>query len=89
MMSLTNFEKETIVNYNAAEKTASIYTADQNVMRKLDALVKKYPDIYKVVEQDSYSKTYTCPKKLVSFRSPKILTEEQKEKLRAQLRNIK
>ena len=40
----------------------------------------------KLVSQDSYSKTYEVEsKKLIQFRSPRILTEEQKEVLRDRL----
>ena len=34
MTKLTKYEMETIVNYNAAEQTATVYTRDKAVMRK-------------------------------------------------------
>ena len=36
---ISRFEQETIINYNAAEQTATVYTRDKTVMRRLDALV--------------------------------------------------
>lgn len=34
-----------IVNYNAGERTATVYTRDKAVMRKLDKLVADFSDI--------------------------------------------
>jgi hypothetical protein len=41
-MKLSRYEQETIVNYNAGEQTATLYTRDKAVMRKLDTLVADY-----------------------------------------------
>lgn len=89
--TLSRYEQETIVNYNNGDKIASVYTADPYIMRKLDKLVSKYPDTYKVVAEDNYSKTYEFPKKLVSFRPPntKVLTEEEKQVLRDRLASLR
>ncbi len=51
-MKLSRYEQETIVNYNAGEQTATVYTRDKTVMRKLDTLVDEFPDIYKLTGQD-------------------------------------
>ena len=56
-MKLSRYEQETIVSYNAGEQTATIYTRDKAVMRKLDTLVANFPDTYKLVKQDEVSKT--------------------------------
>ena len=40
-MRLSRYEKETIILLNAAEDTASIYTADPVWKRKLDKLVEE------------------------------------------------
>ena len=42
-MKLSRYEQETIVNYNAGEQTATLYTRDKAVMRKLDTLVTDFP----------------------------------------------
>ena len=39
MGSLSKYEQETVINFNAGEQTATVYTRDKAVMRKLDALV--------------------------------------------------
>lgn len=89
--SLSKYEKETIINFNEEEKFASVYTCSNYVMNKLDKLCEKFPDNYKLVSQTENSKTYNVmPKKLIAFRMPKILTEEQKLELKDRLaKNIK
>ena len=38
MGSLSKYEQETVINFNAGEQRAVVYTRDKAVMRKLDAL---------------------------------------------------
>ena len=59
---LSRYEQESILNYNAGERTAILYTRDKVVMRKLDTLVVDFPDTYKLTGQDEVSKTYSFPK---------------------------
>ena len=47
-MKLSRYEQESILNYNAGEQTATLYTRDKAVMRKLDTLVADFPDIYRL-----------------------------------------
>ena len=88
---LSRIEQETIINSNNAEKMAEVYTADPVMIRKLDKMVEKYPNTYKVIKQDDESKTYQFPKKLIRFGAPvtRVYTEEEKAKLREQLNNIR
>ena len=51
MTPLTRYEQETIINFNAGEQTATVYTRDRAVMRKLDRLVAEFPDTYKLTGQ--------------------------------------
>ena len=81
-MKLSRYEQETIVNYNAGEKTAILYTRDKAVMRKLDTLVADFPDTYKLTGQDEVSKTYSFPKSHVSYRKPRTVSTEQRERAR-------
>ena len=91
MNQLTRLEQETIVNANAEEKMAEVYTADPVMIRKLDKMVEKYPDQYKVIKEDDVSKTYQFPKKLIRFGAPvtKVYTEEEKQKLREQFEKVR
>jgi hypothetical protein len=42
-----------------------------------------------VVHSDEYSLTFSVPKKWVKIRSPRILSEEQKEQMRARMSGIR
>ncbi len=79
-MKLSRYEQETIVNYNAGEQTATLYTRDKAVMRKLNTLVADFPDTYSLTAQDEVSKTYSFPKSYVSYRKPRAVSTEQRER---------
>ena len=81
-MKLSRYEQETIVSYNAGEQTATIYTRDKAVMRKLDTLVADFPATYKLMKQDKVSKIYTLQKSFVSYRKPSAVNTEQRERAR-------
>ena len=87
-MKLSRYEQETIVNYNAGEKTATLYTRDKAVMRKLDTLVADFPDTYKLTGQDEISKTYSFPKSYVSYRKPRKLSVEQRKQAQERMNKI-
>ena len=42
-MKLSKYEQETIILYNQAELTASVYTHDPKLLEKLARLSEKYP----------------------------------------------
>ena len=81
-MKQSRYEQETIVSYNAGEQTSTIYTRDKAVMRKLDTLVADFPATYKLMKQDEVSKTYSFPKSFVSYRKPRSVNTEQRERAR-------
>ena len=81
-MKLSRYEQESILNYNAGEQTATVYTRDKAVMRKLDTFVADFPDTYKLIEQDEVSKTYSFPKSYISYRKPRAVSTEQRERAR-------
>ena len=87
-MRLTKYEKETIILMNAGDKDATVYTVDRTVMRRLDALVKAYPESYRIVSEDDISKTYSMPKSYVSYRKPRNLSETQREQARHKMNII-
>ena len=79
-MHLTNYERETIITYNEADKTAQVYTCNNALIRKLDNLCAESKE-FLIVREDEYSKTYELPKKYVSIRAPYKMSEEQRKKL--------
>ena len=88
MANLTKYEMETVVNYNAAEQTATVYTRDKSVMRKLDRLVADYPDTYKLINQTDIDKTYSMPKTYVNYRKPRVLSDKQREQARQRMSKL-
>ena len=88
-MKLSRYERETIVNFNAEEPNATLYTRDPAVMRKLDQLVISFPEVYKCIGETDIDKTYEMPKSAVTYRKLRRLSEEQREAARERLMNIK
>ena len=70
-MELTKYEQETIINYNEGEDTASVYTHDKKLRKKLEGLALKYPD--RITLARAYpngAADFTVPKRCVSIREP-------------------
>lgn len=88
MGSLSKYEQETVINFNAGEQTAVVYTRDKAVMRKLDALVIEFPEVYKLVGETDIDKTYCMPKSYVNYRKPRKLSAKQREKAKERMNNI-
>lgn len=87
-MRLTRYEQETIINFSADDQTAILYTRDPAVMRKVDALVTEYPDVYKCIGETDIDKTYEMPKSFVSYRRPRRITDEMRSQLHKIIKNI-
>ena len=67
MTKLSRYEQETIINFNACEEMATVYTRDPAVMRKLDALVNECPEVYRYIGETDIDKTYVMPKKYAKY----------------------
>lgn len=65
-MRLSRYEQETVINYNQAEQTASVYTLDPKLLKKLARLAEKYPEQIRQEREN----TYTVPKACVLIREP-------------------
>ena len=85
MYKLTRYEQETIINFNAGEKMATVYTRDPAVIRQIDALVIEYPDTFRCIGETDIDKTYEMPKSAVSYRKPRRLSEEQRLKAKERM----
>ncbi len=89
MNRLIKYEQETIISFNASERIATLYTCDNAVMRKLDALsVTEYPEICKCIKETDISKTYSMPKQCVNYRKPRRISEERREQIMEQMTAI-
>lgn len=87
-------EAETIVEYMRSDKEAVIDTCDCTVVKKCLKLCEKDPDNWKMIgfthEAGNTEKItgvwFKCPKKCVSFKGVRKLTEEQKQVLAERMR---
>ena len=87
-MKLTREEQETIINFSASDQIATLYTRDPAVMRKVDALVIDFPDTFKCIGETDIDKTYEMPKSAVSYRKPRRLSAEQRDKMRQRINRL-
>lgn len=76
-------EQETIILWDNELDTASIYTHDSRMLRRLAELSEKYPDDF-IFEKNGAGKSrfYRVPKKLIAIRNP--YSEERRKKQREQ-----
>ena len=88
MSKLSKYEQETIINFNVAESDAVVFTRDKSVIRKLDALVNEFPEVYKCIGETDIDKTYSMPKQYVSYRKPRKISEDVKIQRREMMRGI-
>lgn len=88
-MSLTIEEQELCINSTRDDKYATAYCSDRTYITKFDKLVEKSPELFEVVAETEYGKTYKFPKRLISIRSSIVtrdMTDEQKELAAERLR---
>lgn len=85
-MKMTRYEQETVINFNAGEKNATLYTRDPAVIRKVDALVAEFPDTFKCINETDIDKTYEMPKTSVTYRKPRKISEAQRNAVRKRMR---
>ena len=63
-------------------------TAQIAIMRKVDALVTEFPDIYKCIGETDIDKTYSMPKSRISYRKPRRISEAKRQQARGQMNKI-
>ena len=90
-MELALYERETIINFNEAESTASIYTHNKALRRTLDKLAQERPEDCRIdrVSHDGAATDYSVPKSWVKIRPPRIASEAQKAASRAAAQKAK
>lgn len=81
-MKLSNYEKETIILWNEAEKTASIYTHNAALQEQLMALCESYPErVRRTADNGHGGLTFELPKKWFKVTPPRVLSPAQREVL--------
>lgn len=77
----SRIEQETIFLFNEEEKTASIYTFNKSLQKKLAALAKERPEeCYLDKPQNTLDGAveYIIPKKWIKIRASRILSDEER-----------
>jgi len=88
---LTNYERETIINYNEQEITADVFTYNAALIRKLSAPCETRSDEIQQTDTNSYGGvTYTVPKSWIKINPPKKMnyTNEQRQEMAARMAEI-
>lgn len=81
-MAISIDEQEICISASRNEDKATIYCSDSTWITKMDKLVQKSPELFKVISENDISKTYEFPKRLISIRSS-IVTREYTDEQRA------
>lgn len=82
-MYVSRLEQETIIGFNEAEATASVYTHNGALKRKLEKLARERPaDVQLSRRYPEGAVEYTIPKRWVKVNAGPVLTEEERERRR-------
>ena len=91
-MALSIEEQELCINAMRDDDFATAYCSDRTWITKFDKLVEKSPDLFEVVAETEYGKTYKFPKRLISIRSTIVvreMTDEQRQLATERLKNAR
>lgn len=81
MAKRTKYEKETIVLFNEGEDTASIYTFNAGLRKRLAAFSRKYPDLCRLEQShEQRGVSYVLDKSRLSIRFLPPYSEERRKK---------
>ena len=90
-MQLTRYEQETVMNFNEGESTASIYTHNKAIIRKLRQLSESRPDDCKLqkTSHQGQAADFLIPKSWIKITPSRIISAEQRtimaERMKANL----
>lgn len=91
-MALSIEEQELCINAMRDEDFATAYCSDRTWITKMDKLVAKSPDLFEVIAETEFGKTYKFPKRLLSIRSSIVtrdMSDEQKQLAAERLRSAR
>lgn len=79
-MNLSLYERETIINFNEADSTASVYTHNKALIRKLDKLAQERPsDCHREkTSHEGKAVDFSIPKGWIKIKPPRVASEAQK-----------
>lgn len=84
--SLNKYERETVINFCDASKTASISTSQEWMKRRIHKLANRKPDDVKIISEDRYTLIAELPRKWVRLQAPPELTEKQRKEIGERLK---
>jgi len=75
-------DQETIINIDPPQlgKKTTVYTTIPSDLKKMWNLHEKYPDDVKIIHDDKYGTEFEVPRKWVTVRRPRTLSEEERQK---------
>ena len=86
-MKISRLEQETIITFNEAEATATVYTHNAALTRKLEVLADQRPEDAKRGRSfPDGGREYIVPKRWVKVQPPRAYSEEQRAAMAARLR---
>lgn len=78
-MGLSNLERETILLFNEAERTASVYTYNAALQKQLSGLCAAHPDqVCQTEDNGRGGLTFELPKKWIRVVPPRVLSPAQR-----------
>lgn len=95
MGRLTKEEMETIIRFDETNAPSEIFTFNSTLKRKLHSLCEKHPDQFlydkeRSEKNGSGGEFFRVPKRYIKVASPRVLSDDQKQKKREQARrNLK
>lgn len=86
MAHLLRCEKETVINFNDEDSVAHISSSQDWMKNRLHKLVDKNPDDTKITHEDEYTIIVEVPKKWISIRPPRKVSEKQRQEAAERLK---
>lgn len=82
-MELSRYEQETIINFNEADSTASVYTHNKALIRKLDKLAQDRPRECRRerTSREGRAVDFTIPKGWIRIHPPRTIGDAQRRAL--------
>lgn len=86
MAHLLRCEKETVINFNDEDNVASVSSTQDWMKNKLRKLADKKPNDVRITYEDEYTIIVEVPKKWVSIRPPREVSEKQRQEAAERLK---
>lgn len=86
---LTKAEQETIISFDEEMDTASVYTYDSRLRKKLIELSKRFPEQFVLERKEAQGLVvYRIPKRCVGIRPPYSEKRREQQKMEAKLNGL-